>query len=66
MDARVRRRHGEVAQRKLDVPGRRDHVRDEEEDEAGGPCRDREVEQVVAEPVPEEQLAGDFEVAVPP
>jgi len=64
--AEVRGRHGEVAEGDLHVERGGDHVRDEDEGEAGGPGGDAQVERLVAEPVPEEQVAGDLEVAVPP
>lgn len=66
VDAEVGGRHGEVGESDLDVKGRGDHVGDEDERDAAGEGRDGAVEDAVAEPGPEEGLAGELEVAVPP
>ena len=63
--AEVGRRHGEVREGDLHVQRGGDHVRDEDECEAGGPGGDAEVERLVAEPVPEEDVAKKLEGAVP-
>lgn len=58
--------HGEVRQGDLSVERHGDHVGDEEEDQTAGVGGDGSVHDEVAEPVPEEDLAGEFEPAVPP
>lgn len=50
----------------LDVHGRCDHVAYHYENEAVPVIRDTAVANKVAEPVPEEDLSDDFEVAMPP
>lgn len=66
VDAEVGGRHGEVGEGDLDVEGCGDHVGGEDEGETAGEGGDGAVEDAVAEPGPEEGLAGEFEVAVPP
>ena len=63
--AEVGGRHGEVGECDLDVQRRGDGVGDQDEDDAVPPGRDRGPDCVVAEPGPEEDLAGDLEVPVP-
>ncbi|KAI7288067.1 fatty acid desaturase [Hortaea werneckii] len=65
-DAEVRRAHGEVAERDLHVHRHGDHVADHDEAEAAPARGDALVYGQVRVPVPEEELAGDLEVAVPP
>lgn len=65
-DAEVCGRHGEVGEGDLDVHGHGYHVAEQNEGDAGAGCGDGLVDCEVAEPGPEEELAGDFEVAVPP
>ena len=66
VDAEVGGAHREVGEGDLDVHGRRDHVADHDEGEARPSGRNGFVDREVAEPVPEKELAGDLEVAVPP
>lgn len=59
-------RHGEMRQRDLHVQRPRHHVADHDEDEAVPRRRNAPVDGQVAKPVPEEELAEHFEMAVPP
>ena len=52
--------HREVAERDLHVQRRRDHVADHDEGETAADGRDGFVDDAVAEPGPEEDLADDF------
>lgn len=62
----VRGRHGEVGEGDLDVEGRGDHVRGEDECDTPRNGGDGMVEDPVAEPGPEENLPHEFEIAMPP
>ena len=66
MHAQVGRRHGEVGQGDLDVERRGHHVRDQDEYDPVPDRGDAPVDGQIAEPVPEEDLAQDFEVTMPP
>lgn len=55
-----------MTERDLDVQGRGDDVADEDEDDAVPHRRDAQVQHAVAEPGPEEDLAGHLEPAMPP
>ena len=58
--------HGEMGEGDLDVQGGGDAVGYEDVEDSGVDGGDAAVEEEVAEPVPEHDLAGDLEVAVPP
>ena len=64
--AEVGSAHGEVGEGDLDVHGHGNGVAEEDEEDAGAGGGDGFVDGQVAEPVPEEELAGHLEVAVPP
>lgn len=64
--AQVRRAHREVAERDLHVQRRRHHVAGEDEGHPPAAAGDAAVDDAVAEPGPEEDLAGNLEPAVPP
>ena len=66
VDAEVGGAHGKVGERDLHVQRGGDHVAEEDEGEARARARDAAVDDAVAEPGPEEGLAGDLEPAVPP
>lgn len=66
VDAQVGGAHGEMAQRDLDVQGPGDHVADHDEKEPAAGVWDRFVDDPVAVPGPEEDVAGDLEPPVPP
>lgn len=66
VDAEIRGAHCEVAERDLHVQGRGDHVADHDEGEAAACSGDGFADDAVAEPRPEEDLAGDFEPSMPP
>ena len=66
VDAEVGGAHGEVRERNLHMQYGGDHVADEDEGNARAGGGKAPVEDAVAEPCPEEGLAGDFEPAVPP
>jgi len=58
-------RHGEVGEGDLDVQRHGDHVRDEDEGETAGHSGDGAIYNAIPKPGPEEDLANDFEPAVP-
>lgn len=66
LHAQICRAHAEVTQRDLNMEGRGDHVADEDEGDAAADARNGSVDDPVAEPGPESDVAGDFEPAVPP
>ena len=66
VDAQVGGRHGVVGEGDLDVERGGDHVRDEDEEHAARPGGDVCVDDAVAEPRPEKDLAHHLEPAVPP
>lgn len=66
VDAQVGGGHGEVGQCDLHMQGRGHNVGHHEEDEAATPVGNRLVQHEVDVPVPEEHLAGDLEIDVPP
>ena len=66
VDAKVGGAHRVVAEGDLHVQGHGDGVADQDEDEAVAKGGDAAVEQAVAEPCPEEDVADDFEPSVPP
>jgi len=63
--ARCDGRHGEVREGELHMQRHGDHVRDHKEEEALCPGRDRAPHDQVAEPEPEEDLAGKLVETVP-
>lgn len=65
-DAQVCCAHGEVGERDLNVDRRGDHVTDHDEDESVPGSWYRFVDCEIAEPVPEENLADNFKITVPP
>lgn len=66
VDAQVGGAHGEMAQGDLDVEGAGDHVADHDEEEPVAGVRNRFVDDPVAVPGPEEDVAGELEPPVPP
>lgn len=58
--------HGEMAQGDLDVKGRGDHVADHDEQNSSAYGGDGFVDDAIAEPCPEKELAGKLEPAMPP
>lgn len=63
--AQIGRAHGEMRERDLHVQRAGDHVADHDEDESVPRGRDGKVQDKIAVPCPEDELAEDFEMAVP-
>lgn len=58
--------HSEVAQGDLNVQNPRDHVTDHDKKPSVAGCGDSLVDDAIAEPRPEEDLASNLEPSVPP
>lgn len=59
-------RHGEMRQRDLDMKRRGKHVTNHHKAESGPESRNGQVNDSIAKPVPEHEVAGDLEVSMPP
>ena len=66
VDTEISGAHGEVAECDLNVKGHRDGVTDHDESETAPAIGNALVQDLVAEPVPEEKLAGNLKPAMPP
>ena len=66
VDTEISGAHGEVAECDLNVQGHCDGVTDHDESETAPAIGNALVQDLVAEPVPEEKLAGNLKPAMPP